>query len=443
MGGPVTTKKNFDIIVVGAGVLGLSCAYHLKRSNPSKDVLVVERFADVAQGNTARSNAMFRNTFTSWDSQILADTSINFYMDSQQSGVDLGLKMTGYLWVMSERQLSKNEGHVKKMEKDGIEIRRYDKTDLEKALPQLRTTFSDEESKLLALEEAQGAVFGVKCGRLDPDKLSRFYANKFRELGGKISLNTNVKSLIVAPAKPLGIEGEPFVWQESSVKGARLEGDLQGDYVAEKMVIAAGSWNNEILEPIGIDGHIKSKKRQLFKVPTGGDQKLRELMANKNFNELGQLPFIILPKSACYLKAVGENDEFWVGCEDDLGRAFVNIPDRRMENLSAEREYYERSVYPILKGYFPAFENSTLGQMWAGWYSYNTLDAIPFVFEEGGVIIAGGGSGSGIMKADSVGRIVDAAYRDAEEAALYGDRKYTVARIGFKSRAVEREEWVI
>jgi len=101
-------------MVIGAGILGLSCAYHLKINNPNKSVLVVDRFGDVAQGNTARSDAMFRNTFTSQDNQILSDTSIDFYLNIQKSGVDLGIKNTGYLWVMSERQLSLNERHIQK-----------------------------------------------------------------------------------------------------------------------------------------------------------------------------------------------------------------------------------------------------------------------------------------------------------------------------------------
>lgn len=78
---------------------------------------------------------MFRNTFTSPDNQILSDTSIDFYLNIQKSGVDLGIKNTGYLWVMSERQLSLNEKNIQKMEMEGIELRRYDRQDLELNAP--------------------------------------------------------------------------------------------------------------------------------------------------------------------------------------------------------------------------------------------------------------------------------------------------------------------
>ncbi len=441
------TARNHDVIVIRAGILGLSIAYHLKKNSPEKDILVVDRFGAVAQGNTARSNAMFRNTFTSWDNQVFSNSSVDFYLDMQKSGNDLGLRQTGYLWVMSERQLSSNEPHIRSMSNNGIELRRYDRQDLELALPTLRTRFmsASEQARLMKLEDVAAAIFGVKCGRLDPDKLARFYSQQFMALGGRIALNTNVKSLMVEPNESLGIEGEPFVWQESQVTGVLTVGETNSEIRADTVVIAAGVWNNELLEPVGIDGHVKAKKRQLFKISSRESKDLVKLMRNKHFNELGELPFVVLPKYGCYLTAATENNEFRIGCEDEFNRAFVNIPNTNMDDCKAESSYYEHNVYPILKEYFPEFENARPSQMWAGTYSYNTLDSIPFVFQEGGMIIAGGGSGSGIIKADAMGRIVDAIYRFGEdsEASLYGGVKYPVSKMGFKSRSVQREEWVI
>src|SRR5579862_8005347 len=148
------TTNSYDIVIIGAGILGLSCAFHLKKNNPEKSILVVDRFGDVGQANTARSNALFRNTFTSWDNQVLADSSINFYLETEKKGVDLGIRKTGYLWVMNERQMSLNERHVRKMPDNGIDVRQYDRADLEKMLPSMRTRFqtSDEEAKLMKLQ---------------------------------------------------------------------------------------------------------------------------------------------------------------------------------------------------------------------------------------------------------------------------------------------------
>jgi FAD-dependent oxidoreductase domain-containing protein 1 len=81
--------------------------------------------------------------------------------------------------------------------------------------------------------------------------------------------------------------------------------------------------------------------------------------------------------------------------------------------------------------------------MWAGLYAYNTLDNLPFVFKNGNLIVVGGDSGSGIMKGDSLGRIVNSVYRGEEEAILYGGARYRVSRLGFDQRDVEPEMWTL
>jgi FAD-dependent oxidoreductase domain-containing protein 1 len=435
-------------LVIGAGILGLACAYHLKVNNPTKEILVVDRLLDAAQGNTARSAAMFRNMFSSQDNLMLAQSSVNFYLETQRSGVDLGIRQTGYLWVMSERQLSKSEPFFQKMERDEIKIERLDRSELKRRLPSLQAKFesSDEEAKLMRLEDVAGAIFGPDCGRLDPEKLARFYMKEFQRLGGKVSFETGVKKILVEPTEPLGVEGEPFVWQEANICGAIVQGKINGEVRAGTTVVATGVWNNEILEPIGVDGHVKGKKRQMYTISAGSNSRLSSLMHNRNFNSEGVLPFVILPKNACFLKAVDEENRFWVACDDDLNQPYVNVPSADIGDYKADPRYYEENVYRILRAYLPDFDGqSTPDQMWAGLYSYNTLDSIPFVFTENGMIVAGGGSGSGIMKADAMGRLVDCAYRLGEdsEASLYGGLHYKLRRIGFRNRSVEREEWVL
>ena len=89
------------------------------------------------------------------------------------------------------------------------------------------------------------------------------------------------------------------------------------------------------------------------------------------------------------------------------------------------------------------FKGSQIRELWAGLYSFNPLDNTPFAFREENIIVVGGDSGSGIMKGDSLGRIVDALYREEEEAELFGGKSYNTRKIGFNGRDVEREEWVI
>ncbi|HEY6282609.1 MAG TPA: FAD-binding oxidoreductase, partial [Nitrososphaerales archaeon] len=143
----------YDVVVIGAGIMGVASAYHLKNNNPNKRILVVDRYGAAGQGNTGRSNAMFRNTFSSSDNQILSNSSIDFYTHVQEElKVDLGLQKIGYEWLMDEKQLSKSEPFLKGMEKNGIEITRQGKEDLRRLLPSMVTEFgSSSEAALMEL----------------------------------------------------------------------------------------------------------------------------------------------------------------------------------------------------------------------------------------------------------------------------------------------------
>ena len=434
----------YDIIVIGAGIMGIASAYHLQRNNPGKRVLVVDRYGGPGQGNTGRSNAMFRNTFSSSDNQILSNSAIDFYLHVQEDRkVDIGLQKIGYLWLMEEAQISRSEPFLRRMEANGIEVKRWARDELEGLLPTMVTKFgSDEEAALMSLPPVDGGIFGAKCGRLDPDRLVRYYAEEFAKAGGMFAFNTDARALLVAPSRRLGVEGEPFVWQDHRVDGIAVGGKADEVLTAETVVLAGGAWENELLEPMGIESHVKSKKRQLFSIPARGGN-LEGLLRTRGFNSLGLIPMVILPKSGVHFKPVSDEGDFWVACEDEINQPFIDIPEHDLETYHAERSYYERSVYPILASYFPGFRNSKVKAMWAGLYAYNTVDNLPFVFRDENLIVVGGDSGSGIMKGDSLGRIADTVYRDEDEAVLFGDVGYDVSKIGFESRDVEREEWVI
>jgi glycine/D-amino acid oxidase-like deaminating enzyme len=438
------TDMDVDVVVVGAGVLGVSSAYYLKKNNPAKSVLLVERYGDAGQGNTGRGNAMFRDTFTSADNQILAGSSIDFYLHVQNRlGVDVGVDLIGYLWLMGEKQFRAAGKHLNKMSRNGVRHRVMGASELRRKLPELATSQRSEESRLMQLEDCAWGVLGSKCGRLAPEKLVRFYLDGFTRAGGSVRFNSSVEGLMVGARRSLGIDGEPFAWQDASITGVKLAGG--GRIRAETTVVAAGAWNNSVLDPAGVDGHVKAKKRQLFAVRARSDSRLQNFMLSEGFNGSGVAPFIILPHAGIFVKPVKESGEFWIGCDDDLNRPFLSYPATDLEEYRAEEDFYDKSLYPVLTSYLPLFRGKRPDRMWAGLYGYNTLDNMPYVFAEEGLIVVGGDSGSGVMKGDSLGRIVESVYRQGErsEAELFGGRVYLSSKLGFASRDVEREEWVL
>jgi glycine/D-amino acid oxidase-like deaminating enzyme len=435
--------EDTEVLVVGAGILGVASAYHILRNNPGRKVLVVDRFGAAGQGNTGRSNAMFRNTFSSRDNQTLTNASIDYYLHAQnEAKKDIGLQQIGYLWLMSEEQLSASEPHLKSMQSNGIQTSTFSTAEISRRIPGLAADGNGAgQASLVGLPRVEAGIFGPKCGRLDADKLTRHYAHMVTEMGGKFAFGTEASRLVVSPRNRLGFEGEPFVWQEYDVAGVELSGRLTGTVHAQTIVLACGAWGNQLLGPIGLDGRCKAKKRQLFSL-RAENSPLQHLTHVKGFNNLGLLPMVILPKAGVHFKPVAEEKAFWAACEDNV-RPLIDVPENDLETYRAEPDFYERNIKPVLTGYFPEFSRTAIKAMWAGLYSYNTLDYLPFAFREKNLIIVGGDSGSGIMKADSLGRIVDALYREEEEAELYGGVRYSASKLSFDHRDVEREAWVI
>ncbi|MFX1474754.1 MAG: NAD(P)/FAD-dependent oxidoreductase [Promethearchaeota archaeon] len=435
--------EKFDIIVVGAGVLGVAAAYHLQKSSPNKSILLVDSQPEAGQANTAMSAAAVRNMFSSTTNQLLTDSSIAFYRHIQEGlGFDLTMHMCGYLWLLSAGQFKAPSVKMwmQRMEKSDIHYQVYEQEELQKLIPGMTTKFSDddEEAQLMNLNNIDYALFGSECGVLDPDLLVKFYKQEFIKLSKvKPRFSLPVTSLLLEAKPSLGLPGEPYVWQDKRVTGVRTP---KGDIHAETVVLAVGPWTNSLLDPVGISSFVKAKKRQLFIIPASNHPPLEQLLFTKGFSKAGFLPFTILPSAGVYVRAVPEEKSFWIGCADKVGRAYKYVMEE--QDYKAERSYFEESMYPVLSKYFPAFQNVRPVNSFAGSYCYS-FDALPFVYEQAGVIVATGASGSGIMKADAIARMADALYRGEKETELYGGQKMPTTALTISDRQVEVERVII
>jgi len=422
-----------DILVIGAGVLGLSSAYHMKRRDPSKNIVVIDKYSGPGQGNSAKSEGGFRNIFTSETNYLLADTSIDAFTELEERGNDVKLEFIGYLWLFSSRQYEAIKPAIEAIVKRGDSVRVLSLDELKEAVPCLVTEFGgDEEAELLGLEDIAVGVLGKKCGSLDADALTRTYEAEFLKLGGEIMYNTEAKRLLLKPVEELGIPGEPFVWQETRIVGAETS---KGVINAGKTVVACGVWASRLLDPVGLDSYMRPKKRQLFAFK---DPKLEPLFKVRGLNSHGSVPLTILPKAKVLFRSELSEGSIWLGCADDLGRKF-----ELEEDPQAEADYYTDNVYHVLVKYFPCFGDVRPMNMWAGQYAINSLDETPVVYEAHGMYYVGAASGSGIMKADALGRILDALVAGDEYAELHGGRRFRVADLGVRHRHVEHEKFVI
>ena len=147
---------NYDYIIVGAGVIGCSTAYYLKKKNPNLNILIIEKNQRAGFGNTAKSAALYRNLFSSKTSRKLSTSSINFYYKISDN---IKLHKSGYLWLFSEEQWEANKNIINKLDKENLEIEIFQKEDIGKYL---NINFLSSKN----FQNIRNCIFCKKCGSL-------------------------------------------------------------------------------------------------------------------------------------------------------------------------------------------------------------------------------------------------------------------------------------
>ena len=88
-----------NVAVIGAGIVGASCAFHLAQRGLK--VVVLEAFASHAEGSTGLSFASIRGQWADDLNTELSWRSIRTYRDFERDhGVDVGYAPNGYLMLI-------------------------------------------------------------------------------------------------------------------------------------------------------------------------------------------------------------------------------------------------------------------------------------------------------------------------------------------------------
>src|ERR1043165_7630874 len=89
-----------DVVIIGAGIVGSSIAYHLTAGG-CRNVLVLERESAQGKGSTGKSMGGVRAQFTTPVNIQMSLYSIPFYADFEErtGGYESGYRAQGYLFL--------------------------------------------------------------------------------------------------------------------------------------------------------------------------------------------------------------------------------------------------------------------------------------------------------------------------------------------------------
>ncbi len=418
-----------DVVIVGAGATGLSTAMNLKRLDASLRVCVVEGNAGIAMGNTSKSASGFRTSFTSDVNRLLAKATADYLLKISSAGAAIGLRQVGYLYLLPEEKVEHFFEVSRRLEGKGHSISRLDADELQRRVPELVLRPSSEDAALMGLKAIGGALHDSEAGILDPVKLCEHYYAECIKSGVEFLFSTPVTGFIAEADRQLGIPDEPFSWQNAQVRGVQTgKGSIRG-----KVVVAAGTWAPALVNQLGVDARARPKTRQIFVMR---DEGIGRLYRNSGFSREGILPFTFLP-GGIYLRPEANEEAFDIGLSDEFRR-----PYGFEEDPKPEERFFEMDIRPPLSEYFPLFGGTRPSGSWAGQYIINSFDGNPIIFEDYGMIVVTGMSGSGILKSYATGRVAASLCKGLDRADLGNGTSIKTEALGYRNRKTETEEMV-
>ena len=233
---------DYDLIIIGGGIIGGSVLYHLAQLGYPGRVLVLEREDALSKGSTALSAGGFRNIWTTPINMRLTSYSIKKLAAFQDElRFPIGFDQRGYLFCQYEENFESAKAYGAEWAKNGVAIEFLDAAEVEAKVPGLRAGIDHidpEVNEILQMKPIAGGVFGPECGSFDPSAAAQGYFERGLEgFDGRaeLRLNATVKKLRIVDGKYRGVE---------MADGSFIE--------SEKIVVAAGAWTNQLLEISGL-----------------------------------------------------------------------------------------------------------------------------------------------------------------------------------------------
>ncbi|MDP3880146.1 MAG: FAD-dependent oxidoreductase [Dehalococcoidales bacterium] len=236
----MAVTKTAEVIIIGAGIIGTSIAYHLAKSG-CRDVIILEKEPVIGSGSTAKAAGGVRHQFLTETNVRLSVESIRFFQHfEEEMGSVIDFRQHGYLFLAcTDKELKNLQQRLELQRRHGIEVYFLSPGEVKGRLPAIN------------VDDILGAIFGPTDGRVDPYSVVQGYASAAKRLGVKIY--TGVESV------------------EIRVSNHRVRGVLStdGEIEAPVVVNAAGPWAGLVGRAAGIDIPVHPhKKHSFFTAPT-------------------------------------------------------------------------------------------------------------------------------------------------------------------------------
>jgi len=371
-----------DIVIIGAGIIGLSTAYQLARRGAGR-ILVLEKGDGLGEGSTGASSAVCRFKYTHDEVVQLARDGIRAYQQwpdfLEMREPAARFHRAGVLWVDGDPTHAEND--ASRLQRLGIRTSVLGDAELKERFPALSPCVVAPDLVTGEPHECRGGgrhLLEEDGGYVEPTDALQDLLDACRERGVEVRFRSAVSRI--------------------DTSGGRATGVTLGDGTGHEcgaVVNASGPWCNQLLASAGLD-----QKWPL--VPT------RIQIAQVNIPDAvdGALPVVGDLVSGIYFRPQGHHKHIIVGSvlpEDE--EEAVDDPDKL--DRSADEMFVKTKLH-ALQHRIPALAEMKGVCGYSGLYTMNLADVHPVVgvTPVSGLYVANGCSGHGFKLAPAIGSLV-------------------------------------
>lgn len=351
----MSTTSTSDVIIIGAGVIGLSTAYHLANKNNRLRITVLEKEKFHGAGSTAQCTGGIRHQFTNPVNVYLTKISYPYFRRfATDMQYPIYFRQRGYLLVTNtaSRWLSLKEIAEKMVQLD-VPVELVIPNEIEQQYPFMLT------------EDLLGGTFCSLDAYADPYGVMEGYYKQSRRLGVEVLCNTEVDEIIVRNGSTAGVRSS------------------QGAINAPIVINAAGPHLHLVARLAGLDIPAAPYRRQVYVCAPLSDIPT-------------DIPLIVDLDTGFYVHAEKNGILILGGTDRDNAPGMDTAIDR-----SRLPDFIEAAINRI-----PVLEDAQITRMYTGIRSL-TPDGLGILGETaiGGFYCVGGFGGSGFMHAPAIGLI--------------------------------------
>ena len=329
--------RTFDVIVVGAGVVGCSIAYHLAAAGLKTALLDQGQVGAGASG--ANSGMVQSNDAELKHSIPMVTASFARYEHLEEElGMSLDFKRTGILHLLpTEEHWNSSIERAAALSQAGI------------ACEMLPAEQVHAIEPLINPAALVGAMYAPHQGQINPFRLMWAYLRRAIPFGLALHTYTEVTGFEVRSGRVRGVHTD------------------QGSFSAAMVVLATAAWTHRLGKMLGQDWKIHTFRASAMVTETAGDLKLRSIISAADHIELEldgkkdiELAFLGLRQTSDGNFLIAQADR----PGDSLHPAISPLAPKAMAIMTAK--------------YFPVFRKVRLLRAWTAPTTY-TEDGCPFV----------------------------------------------------------------